>query len=92
MRKPWADMLRTIKLDGKLALVEWVDSTMVHGWTTDPPGEKSQTCFSVGWVMQTSAQSVTLAPHVTIEEKVQRGGEMTIPKCSIVRIEYLKGD
>ena len=74
----------------KLLFIEWEDSCQGSGWA---PVEKSQQtrsmrCFSVGWKVSESKDSITLAPHVSEKNHpsafFQCCGTMTIPKRSIV--------
>jgi hypothetical protein len=76
-------------LQGRLVLVEWVDSHHRAGWTTDEPCDAPLTCLSVGWLIFDGKHAKTLAPHYTAEENPQRNGEMTIPSCAITRMEVL---
>jgi hypothetical protein len=76
-------------LQGKLVLIEWVDSHHRSGWTTDTPCDEPLTCLSVGWLTYDGKKAKTLAPHVTAEEDRQRSGEMTIPSRAIMRMEVL---
>ena len=73
-----------------LVLVEWLDSRRGEGWVR--VGDLNATaikCKSVGWVVAKDANSLTLAGHLG-EEPEQCCGDLTIPKCSIRRIETLR--
>lgn len=73
----------------KLLLVEWYDSSHTHGWTRNEPPESALICRSVGWLISTSHDSLTIAPHLTLEDPPQRNGELTIPLCSIIKQRQL---
>lgn len=74
----------------KLVLIEWVDSQMTEGRTTDEPAADVLVCRSVGWLVHDGKKCKTIAPHISLEDAPQRSGEMTIPACAITRFRVLK--
>lgn len=51
----------------KLLFIEWEDSCQGRGWepTENFCHTRSMRCFSVGWKVAESKDSITLAPHVS---------------------------
>ena len=47
------------------------------------------TCNSVGWLVSKTKRAIILASHVTDENEPQRCGQMTIPRKSIITVNYL---
>lgn len=74
----------------KLVYIEWVDSHMVHGWTRDPPETHLQVCKSVGWLLHDGDKTKVVCPHITVDKDPEMCGLMTIPTCSVVKIEILR--
>lgn len=75
----------TIGFD-RLVVVEWVDSHITTGWTSENQDDEPQSCLSVGWIVAENERALSVSPHISIEDKPQRNGTMTIPKVSIIRI------
>ena len=73
----------------KLVVIEWVDSTMRSGWTSDEYDAETQICVSIGWITAESKVALSVSPHISIESEPQRNGTMTIPKSCIKRIANL---
>lgn len=73
----------------KLVLIEWVDSHRTEGWHQDDPATEPILCRSVGWLIHDGKAAKTIAAHVTEEGPPQRCGEMTIPGCSIRKVQVL---
>lgn len=75
----------------KLFFIEWEDSCQGNGWEPVENFRKTRSmrCFSVGWKVAESKNSITLAPHVSEKNHptafFQSCGAMTIPKRAIVR-------
>ncbi|WP_337746937.1 hypothetical protein [Victivallis vadensis] len=75
----------------KLFFVEWVDSCQGNGWqpVENSIGTRAMRCFSIGWLIAESKDSLTLAPHVSEKDHPtafhQCCGAMTIPKRAIVQ-------
>lgn len=77
----------------RLVLIEWVDSHVaVGGWKLLDDFDrnaKAPFCRSVGWVVRDDDEIIVVVPHF-IEEQgdvARQGcGDMTIPKCSVVRV------
>ena len=75
----------------KLLFIEWEDSCQGRGLepTENFCHTRSMRCFSVGWKVAESKDSITLAPHVSEKNHptafFQCCGVMTIPKRAIVR-------
>ena len=70
----------------RLVVVEWLDSSASYGWTRDEPPEIAQVHVSIGWVTSESKGTLSVSPHITVEDEPQRNGTMTIPKCCIQRV------
>ena len=82
----------------KLAWIEWDDSHSGRGWQDIDVARSNceqLLCRSVGWVIAETRTHVTLAGSVafggTDGAPSQVSGEITIPKCSIVRRRGLRG-
>ena len=71
-------------------VVVWLDSKHKSGWNTDEPETEPLTCVSTGMLVRRAKDAVTLCLSTTVEDDPQRCGEMTIPTCSIVKMERLK--
>ena len=73
--------------------VEWVDSSMPDGW--QPASLKGDMkmkvcrCYSVGLLLSSTKESVTVAGHWG-EDPEQACGIMTIPRCAIKSIVTLE--
>lgn len=74
---------------GSLVYVRWIDSHFRPGWCSEAPSDELLTAHSVGWLVGSNKQVVTLASHVVVGDNSQRCGEMTIPTCAIRRIRNL---
>lgn len=70
----------------KLVVVDWVDSSRGQGWAQveDLDGRVTK-CQSVGWIVASDADSVTVGPHIG-DDGEQVCGDVTIPRCSILKI------
>ena len=73
----------------KLALVEWNDSSVLHGWEARDwfDGEVLK-CQSVGFLLKETSDSVVLLLSRSSGDKWAEG--ITIPKCSIKRMRQLQ--
>lgn len=75
----------------KFLFVEWVDSCQSGGWQAveDLKSQRSLHCFSAGWMVSESKDSITLAANVSEKNHptafYQCNGVMTIPKKAIVQ-------
>jgi len=78
-------------------MVEWVDSygCTAHwgGFDNIPP--MAHSCYTVGWLARESDDALLIVPHISPKLKgyddseEQACGDMTIPKCSIIKIDEL---
>ena len=81
--------------DNKIIYVEWVDSNQFAGWqeVEELKTQRAMHCFSVGWVVAESKDSITLATNITEENHptaiYQCNGVMTIPKKAIVKSKVI---
>lgn len=80
---------------GESVYVEWEDSCCASGWKDeDALGElEASACVSVGWVARKTATSITLAPHVGINQGVvlrQTNGHMMIPLSAVRHVRRLR--
>ena len=80
----------------RLAYVEWQDSYGVSAIWQETKNAKpiQHKCFSVGWIIAENEDVIVLVPHLSpannkIDAEEQGCGDMTIPKCSIVKINLL---
>ena len=77
--------------NGKLVLVEWLDSRRGEGWSRleDLRDDLRVTrCRSVGWIIAHDSSSLTLAGHLG-DNPEQCCGDMTIPSRAILSISNL---
>jgi len=82
----------------KLVLVDWVDSSSVHGWTPLTELMRSGTnlmCATVGWEIKKTKEAIHLISSLAFNNapngEVDSGaGNITIPLCSIKKIWTLK--
>lgn len=93
---------RSLELDGKprrLAIVHWRDSSShPQSWTRfrdiDEECGRPAVGYSVGWIIKANSDVVVICPSVI--EIFGRGGGIdvsggtTVPRESVVSIEYLK--
>ncbi len=78
----------------KLVLIEWMDSTgcSTNWQELEVIGRpKPLSCRSVGWLCHEGADSVVIVPHsADVEDGKKQGcGDMTIPKCCVLRMVEL---
>lgn len=86
--------LRKTPKIGALVQVTWVDSARHlggnDGWVQrEDLSHDVMTMASVGWVWAISDASITLAPHVDMEQ-TQAYGVLSIPCCAVVDIVSLR--
>ncbi len=82
-----------------MVLVEWRDSSSTTGnvWKTVEEAirvakEETTPCVSVGFLVHEDAEWIVLVPHLSVFppiEDSQGSGDMTIPRCSVIRIVTL---
>ena len=70
-------------------MVEWLDSSMRGGWRSkELIGEEHIShCVSCGVLMKESKEELVLCLSLS---KENYSDAMTIPRCSVIRIRYLK--
>lgn len=84
-----------------LVLVEWVDSqsqcSQVWGdldeMIEDGKTIYSDPCMSVGYLVHKNTKVITLVPHLASKtnfKENQGSGDMTIPRCAIIKMKKLK--
>ena len=74
----------------KLVLVEWVDSSFMQGWMHKSviKNHSASKIASVGILANNTKDHVTIVQSMS--NKDDRGDGITIPKCAISRIRYLR--
>ncbi len=74
-----------------LAIVEWHDSCTHMGWHRSLPCLNPSYCRSVGWLIHEGPETIVIAGHIADEDDgtMQHGGEMTIPRLAITKIDRL---
>lgn len=86
-------------LQGKLVLIEWIDSHAGRGWRdygTFQTVAEPMFCQSVGWLAIDRADCKVIVPHLGGEERgdrrLQGCGDITIPTIAIKKITVLRND
>lgn len=87
-------MPETLKL-GEAVMIQWEDSCCASGWKEDSAlgGLEASECVSVGWIARKTDRSITIAPHVGVNDGVvlrQTNGHMMIPISAIRHVRRLK--
>lgn len=73
----------------EIVIIEWVDSVRASDWTyVEDVDEKPMDCISVGFLVEETNDSVTIAQNYGIKPE-QVCNTMTIPKCSIKSIRKI---
>jgi|SRR5579864_4400159 len=80
---------------GEAVFIEWDDSCCASGWKDESHlGDlDASECVSVGWIARKTKHSITIAPHVGVNQGVvlrQTNGHMMIPLSAIRRVERLR--
>lgn len=77
--------------DYPLVFIEWIDSYAVNPEWVEIEDVKPEplSCYSVGWVVGENESCVVVVPHMSDKHhnhaRHQGCGDMTIPKCAIIR-------
>lgn len=93
--------LRQLTTKPRRVEVEWIDSAQKTGWRSADEtldwinlGTEALTCWSVGYLVDEREDSITLAPHYTIDTRTglhdEYGDPMTIPRVAVVEIKELR--
>ncbi len=78
----------------KLVWVSWIDSSGISGWRDKEWLQKfaanhNLECETVGWVVQESADRMTLSSTLSKATDEVNGNEI-IPRCSILEVVEMK--
>ena len=73
----------------KIVLVEWIDSSTEYGWLKVESFDTSVVkCQSVGFLIKETDDAIVVT--LSRSDSGRCADAITIPKCSIKRIRYLK--
>ncbi len=73
----------------RAVMVKWTDSHYRPGWDNGQVVADELVCNSLGWLVSKTKHVIVIASHITDENDSQRCGQMTIPRKSILSMNYL---
>lgn len=73
----------------KMAIVTWLDAHTVDGWDENIDSDP-RVCTTAGYLIKETDKVVVIANSIDIKLPVTYACAMTIPKCSISKIQRLK--
>ena len=88
-------MSKRIPKPGSLCYIEWTDhyTKSATAWVNreDASSTTPEYCRSVGWVLKSDKDAVAIAAHIDRDSHTgDVGGQMTILKVNILRVEKLE--
>ncbi len=80
------------KIGRQAVLVIWIDSSGVEGWTHEPIEDLVPVkMWTLGWILADTKSHVTITATASYSKAkdYQVNSPIAIPRCSIIKMEYL---